>query len=125
MIGRSNTLKSARLRSRQKKILLWKISLVLLCVVLVWIGIAWTFSRSAIVIRNIEILGMEDVASSDVASTAEKLLQGKYLFTIPRTSIFFYPKGNISDAILKEYPSVEKVSVGFGNFHTISINIKE
>ncbi|MSR78789.1 MAG: hypothetical protein EXS59_01440 [Candidatus Taylorbacteria bacterium] len=125
MIGRSNTLKSARLRSRHKKIFVWKISLVLLCLVMIWTGTSWTFNRSAIVIQKFEIFGTEDVLSSDIASTAEKLLLGEYLFTIPRSSIFFYPKRNIESTILKEYPRVEKVSIGFSNFHTISISIKE
>lgn len=125
MFGRSHRLKSARLKEKRRKVIIDKTIIVLFCAVGLWFLIFWLSGLSAIMVRNVEVEGAVYLLPEDIAATASGFLTGRYFFTIPRASIFFYPKKNIEQNILESYPRAVSVSVGFRNFHTIRILIVE
>ncbi|MDO8483183.1 MAG: hypothetical protein Q7S86_05205 [bacterium] len=125
MLGRSHTLKSARLKERRRKVVIGKIVLSVICVGGLWGLIFWLAGLSAITIRGVEVWGTVSVSAEALVTSAEKFLSGRYLFTIPRANILFYPKEIITQDIFDSYPRVEKAEVRFKNFNTIHVAIVE
>ena len=125
MLGRSHTLKSARLKERRRKVVIGKIVLGCISAGGLWGLVFWLAGLSAITIRGVEVWGTVSVSPDSVAASAEKFLSGRYLFTVPRASIFFYPKELITKNIFESYPRVEQAEVRFKNFNTIHIAIAE
>lgn len=125
MLGRSHTLKSARLKERRRKIVIGKIVLGCISAGGLWGLVFWLAGLPVIIIRGVEVWGTVSVSSEAIAASAEKFLSGRYLFTVPRANIFFYPKELITKNILESYPRVEKAEVRFKNFNTIHVAIVE
>ena len=125
MFGRSHRLKSARLREKRRKVVIGKTIIALFCAVGLWFLVFWLSGLPAINIRNVEGDGTIYLFPEDIAATASGFLTGRYVFTVPRSSIFFYPKNNIERDILESYPRVAGVDVRFKNFHTVKISIIE
>lgn len=125
MFGRSHRLKSARLRERRRKVIIGKIVLILFCAGVLWGLIFWLTGLSAITINVVSVSGAVVVPPSDIASSTEKFLVGRYFFTVPRSNILFYPKGAVAEHILESYPRVKKAEVGFKNFNTINVALTE
>lgn len=125
MLGRSHTLKSDRLRERRRKIFIGKIVLILSGVGVLWCLVFWLTGLSVITINAVSVGGAVSVSPLAVASSTRNFLTGRYLFTVPRSNILFYPKESIAENIFKSYPRVKGVEVGFKNFHTINVAITE
>ena len=92
MQGRTHNLKSARLRTRRRKVVIGTVVIVFLCIFGAWSLFFWLSSLSTISIQRIEISGNQLVSSAQIASSTEGFLTGRYFFTIPHRNIFFYPK---------------------------------
>ena len=125
MLGRSHTLKSARLKERRRKIIIGKVILAIMSAGGLWGLVFWLAGLPAITISAIEVRGTVSVSSEAITASAEKFLSGRYLFTVPHANILFYPKRSITRDIIELYPRVESAEVKFKNFQTINIAIKE
>lgn len=64
-------------------------------------------------------------ANEGVAALAKEKLQGRYYQVLPRDSFFFYPEGEIREAVMTEHPEVVSVSVSREGFDTLSITTSE
>ncbi len=125
MLGRTHNLKSARLRLRRRKAFIGRVVLTTFYLAGLWGSIFLLSGLGAVTIRNIEVAGTVSVSPQEIATTAQQFLTGRYFFTVPRASIFFYPKDAIVESILRSFPRAERIAVGFKNFHTIGISITE
>ncbi len=125
MLSRSHTLKSARLKERRRKVIIGRAVLALFGAGGLWGLIFWFTGLPVFTIKTIEVEGTVSVSPSDIASSTEKFMTGRYWFTVPRANVLFYPKKTILEDILKAYPRVENAEVRFRNFHTLHITITE
>lgn len=76
-------------------------------------------------VRVVKVSGTVAVSPSAIASSTEKFLTGRYLFTVPRANVLFYPKRSIERDILERYLRVARVEARFKNFHTLNISVTE
>ncbi len=125
MIGHSRTLQSARLKDRRRKIIIGKIALGIIGGVSLWSLIFWASSLPSVTIERIEVEGTVSLSKEAIASSTREFLLGRYFFTVPRGSIFFYPKVTIRENLQATYPEVEHISLGAKNFYTLGIIVKE
>lgn len=125
MIGRTHNLKSARLAKRRRNAMIWRTFFLLFCLLGVWGGIFLVSGLEAINIRSVEVSGTTSIAPTKINEIAQSFFNDRYFYTVPRTSVLFYPKRSIEDKILETFPQVVGVSVGFVNLHTIGISVVE
>ena len=69
--------------------------------------------------------GNDRVSGSDVQSLATRDMTSDFLWIFPRASYFFVSTGKISSDILKDFPTVDTVSVHRSGLNSLSINMKE
>jgi len=125
MLGRSNTLKSARLRGRRRKAVIGKAVIVFCVVIVLWALVFWLSGLSQVTVKSVEVEGNASMSSSAIASTTVGFLSGRYYFTVAKSNAFFYPKETIENYIYTSFPQIEKASVGLKNFQTLKISITE
>jgi len=125
MLGNSRTLKSARLRGKQRKVVIGRIVTVIILACVYW-GLAfWLSGMPQFTVQDIEAIGNSSVSSSEIASAAGTFLKGRYYLTIAKSNILFYPKRAIQKHLYDFYPRIEKVSIGLKDFHSMAISITE
>ena len=66
-----------------------------------------------------------EAATDSLKSAALAQLSGAYYHVLPRDSFFFYPEGEIRDAVLEKHPEVSSVSVSREGFNTIALTTTE
>lgn len=125
MLSRKHNFKSSRLRARRRRAAVSRAVFALVSLATLWGFLFWFSSLGAFTVRNLEIKGVVSVSPSDLAKAAQKFLAGRYFFTVSRANIFFYPKSAIEADILRTFPRIERVAVGFENFHTIGLEVAE
>ena len=125
MISRSQSFKSAKLQKRRRTVVIGHIVFYALLLAGLW-GFAFeSLALPPINITEITVSGSLSLSPSEIVSVSEKLLSGRYFFTIPRTNIFFYPKARIQSTLLNLFPRLDTVSIHFKNFHAIHIFVTE
>lgn len=80
---------------------------------------------SAIVIRDITVVGNSVVHTEDIARSAQEELSGKYLFLFYRNNIFLFPKPKIRERLLSEFKRIASVDIQRESFTSIRIIIAE
>ena len=93
--------------------------------ILISIGFIFLISLSVYVLRLERFQIKEVVGREEVISRARELLEGYYLWIIPRTSALFYPRREIKETLLTEFPRFKSISLDVDSFHTLSINVLE
>lgn len=95
-------------------------ALALLC------ALAIGFSHiPALLVRDITVAGAETIASSTLRAKAQQHLDGAYAWVFPKRNIFFYPKRDIAESLMRAYPVFASVDVHAVDFHTIAVNVVE
>lgn len=100
--------------------------------VIISFGIAVLFSliiyglqRPEVNIKNIEVEGTSVLKSEFLKDTAKVELNGSYLWIIPKTSAFFYPKKAILNRLIKQFKRINTIQVEKMGFNTIYIRVTE
>ncbi len=122
---RSHTLKSARLKERRRKVFIGRIVIAVFCLSVLWGLVFWLSNLPSVNISDIVVSGNISVQSPDVVAEAQKFLAGRYFFTVPKASIFFYPESAILKDVNDSFPRIASASIGWKNFHTIEIKVSE
>jgi hypothetical protein len=76
-------------------------------------------------IVEVVVSGEEVVGRDKIISIAKESLTGHYLWTIPKTSAFLYPRQAVKEILFKEFPRFKSISLNINDFHTLSVDIEE
>ncbi len=124
-IGRLRTLQSSKKTEERRKALVKNVSYVsvsVLVFVIILISISWLpFLR----IKTTQIDGSETINTTEIQAKVDELILGTYLYTIPRSSIFVYPKDNIQETILNIFSKIDTVDIDIDGFTTLNITVTE
>lgn len=77
--------------------------------------------QSSVRISRVQIFG----ADESLSLYATQAMQGSYLGSIPRDSIFFFPEGRIRADLLAAHPEISAVSIFRNGFTGLSIKINK
>ncbi len=107
---------------RKRKIIIFKISLVIIFIGCLIAALSWFFKLKAFAIENINVSGAVSVDAVDIHSIAQKYIAGDYLFLFPRSNRLIYPKGVIESGIKRAFPVIQDVIISAsGNVLSISV----
>ena len=115
----------ARLGKRKKKVFTVK-ALLTLVISISFIAVStWLVRLPQINIDTVEISGNAITTSESLREIIDTELDGTYMFLVPRSNIFLYPRRSISLLLTEQFPRIKRVSVSFADFHTITVEVKE
>jgi cell division septal protein FtsQ len=110
---------------KQKKKGWWKKWLVLIPLLLILAGVVYVVNLPKYQIEQVKVEGLTLTREADVQSIAQKELSGKYLFVIPRSFVWLFPRSAIREKV-EALSSVLSASLDLDqSSQTLTINIEE
>ncbi len=76
-------------------------------------------------INTIQVTGESVTPEADIRSVVENELHGNYFFVFARNNSLLFPKQDIENSIISQYPRVQTVQVSYVDTHTISVVVSE
>ena len=89
------------------------------------VGIVFFLRAPKLQIYSITVSGNEIIDTDTVIAEVQKSLSGKYLYLIPKTTVFFYPKQTVYSNLEKDFPRFDSINVALVNKTTLSIKVTE
>lgn len=122
MNRRSKILKSPKLIEKKRAKLI-KITLVYsLCVVTLISGIFFTLRLDSLQITTIN----SNVAySAEITNKVNSILNESYLYLIPKSNVWFYPKSEIKEVLLSSFNTIDNLNMKANGLSALDININE
>lgn len=111
---------SLKMKKKIGKIVIFSVSVIFILSVLGYI-----LYRPSLSVQNIYVQGNNILESTEVISSINEKLEGKYWYLFPRKSIFIYPKKEIINDLLKDYPRLLSVKIGLGEWDSLVIDVEE
>ena len=87
--------------------------------------LAYFSADSSMSIDKITITGAHIISNKEIESTIYKKISGKYFYLFSRSNNFIYPKKEIYDSLISDYPRIKELSVYKDDMHTLHISIIE
>jgi hypothetical protein len=112
-----------RARRRRHRILVTL--LVLLFLALIFGAVVWLSRAPFLRLNAVEVSGAQTLSTSTITGYVEQEISGYYYHLFPKNNFFLYPKSAIAAGLLASMPTLQSVSVGSENFHTISVSVTE
>jgi len=110
-------------RKRQKTILLWSVSVMVLFGGL-W-GLSYVSRLPFFNIKVVEVIGADvDIAASLRAASSE-VLEGDYVYLFPKSNVFLYPRGQVARVVEEASPRVKSVEVKRNSWNSLLVTVKE
>jgi len=81
----------------------------------------WKFFR----LTQINVVGESAEGKEDVKNFVENKLKGRYFFLIPKDSVFFLSKENISLSTKKNFPCLSEVGISLVSLNSLFVKIKD
>jgi len=88
-------------------------------------GLAFFSSHGRVTINNVVISGTSIIDASLVESKVKDKLTGRYLYLFARSNSFIYPKKQIYNVLINEFPRIETLSISRNKLNTLEVKISE
>ncbi len=121
-------LTSPRIEDMKRKARIRHIRLGILVAVLllsVVYALGYFSANPKITINKIIVNGAQIVNSTDIEVVANKDISGKYFHLFYKGDVFIYPKKQIYNDLIKNFPRIDKLSISLSDLNTLNINISE
>ncbi len=76
-------------------------------------------------IKNVNILGVQEIKENDLKEIVWKDLDTKYLWLFSKDNIFIYPRKKIIGDVLKDFPKIRSASVDLDFPDSVNLKIDE
>jgi hypothetical protein len=118
-------LPQSRLRQRRRRRRALIAGGIFLAVCALFGGMVWLSWAGPLRVTAITVEGAQTVASSTITAYVQQELAGTYFWMFPRNNVFLYPRAEIAQNILKQYPTLRAVDVHAQDFHTVFVKVAE
>ena len=114
-----------KLRRKREQAYKRMVVLVSILAVTVVAGLVTLVRYPKVQIRTINVTGNYVVQTNEVLTRVQGLLEGNYLYFIPRTNALFYPRQQIINDLLKTFPRFRSVDISQGDVTSLTITVNE
>ena len=114
-----------KLRHKREQAYKRMVVLVSILAVTIVAGLVTLVRYPKMQIRVITIAGNHVVQTDDILDRVHGLLEGNYLYFIPRTNALFYPRQQIVDDLIKTFPRFRSVDISQGDVTSLTITVNE
>ncbi|KKR66862.1 MAG: hypothetical protein UU07_C0004G0017, partial [Parcubacteria group bacterium GW2011_GWF1_40_5] len=123
-----NVLNSPRLlalKRRKRRTVLSKILLLLVVLLAILGSLAYIFRIPSLNIKSVEIDGTRVIDADTIRANIEKEIAGNYLWILPKTNIFLYPKSKIKEELSKSFKRLKNIDVSTLNNTVLKVTVFE
>jgi cell division septal protein FtsQ len=112
-------------KKKQKQARLMKLGFFLGIFVVILVAVSFLASWKKINILDVSVTGNKVIDTASLQALAQKELDGKYFWLIPKSNYLFYPKQTIKQNITDTYKRFTSVSVEIADSNVLNINVSE
>jgi len=76
-------------------------------------------------IKEVIVEGATHISTTEIIDKTHTILDEAYLYVIPKTNMFLYPKNTIEQTLKTQFPRIETIHVGGGMKRKVVIEITE
>lgn len=125
MLSKKHNIKSAKLAARRRKKLIGTVVFSFLAVAGVWGLVFLFFGWSHFNISKINVIGLNYVKQEEVLAEVSPFFEGKYFYTVPKTSIFVYSKEKIKNHLLEKFSEIRDVEISLSSVNDLNLSFSE
>jgi hypothetical protein len=120
-LSKAEILQASRERDRHKRqgAIFMGVGLIVLIVGLFLLLLNLSFLR----VNSIKILGQTSADPEIVKGFIDNQLAGRYLYLVPKSSVFFVSKGILAKDISRQFPGLAKVTITWPDLNTLAVLI--
>ncbi len=122
MNRRSQILHSSKQIQKKRKRLIVISLVILFCIITILVCIIFFLRLPFLQISKIQT---NVTYSDDIQGKINPIIDGDYLYFIPRSNILFYPKSEILSVLKDSINKIDSLTANVSNFNTLNININE
>ncbi len=118
-------LKSQSIVKRRRKRRTLRLIFNLVILLIIFIAVSWLSWLSQLAIRNVVVVGNSSVQATELQTKINSILDKKYFGIASKRNALIYPKQEISEFILKEYPRIAGVKIDTDGMHILNVVVEE
>ncbi|KKU78176.1 MAG: hypothetical protein UY03_C0002G0002 [Parcubacteria group bacterium GW2011_GWA2_47_64] len=88
-------------------------------------GIVYGLSRPELRIISIEVAGSRQVQEELIQRTVANVMKRTYLWFIPKSHTLLYPKTELKESLMKEFPALSGVSISLKSLSALRVFVYE
>jgi hypothetical protein len=125
IVSTGKTLSSPEYHKKKKaltkrKFIIWSLLLLALLV-----GFVLISRIERLQISSVEVSGANVVAREQVESSIKNVLSGNYLWLIPRSNAFIYPRQEVRESLMSEFSRFSQVSASLNGLNALEVSVAE
>lgn len=105
-----------KVRARRKRMLIACGAVLVLIIIAVLVLRLKSFQ-----IKEVVAEGVPSTGSAQVQEVASELLSGSYLWLVPKTNIFFYPRSHLEQELGQRFPRLSSIAASLEGAHILHI----
>ena len=117
-----NSLEFYKKKIRKRRV---KLGFLLLVFLLIIYSLTHLSREERFLISAVAIIGEDVINREEITGVVRNELQGSYLWLVPKTSIFLYPKRKIEKNLLEQFPGIKSAHFNVGKNNNLHISIDE
>lgn len=111
-------------KKKRKRAILRIVWFFVLTVILVG-GFALLTHYKKTTIDNIVVNGAVLLSPEEIKSKTLDYISGNYYYIFGKSNALLYPKKNLTEYLIKQYPRIKNIEIGLSDYHTIEIDLSE
>ncbi|MEX2014164.1 MAG: hypothetical protein WD896_02300 [Parcubacteria group bacterium] len=92
---------------------------------LILFSLVYVSRREGFLITEVTVLGENIVDRPQIDQRVAQLLSGYYLWLVPRTNFFIYPRRTIKQSLTEEFPRLRSVELDVIELGTLVVSVEE
>ena len=113
------------LQERRRRAFIFRTSLVLGILILLFTASLVCSWQSYFQIQDIEVVGNQVVGTENIVLTSKVALANNYAWIWPRSFFLWYPKSEIQNNLLSQFPRLKNIDIGIKGKNTIHLDVEE
>lgn len=125
IISRSKVIHSSKFYKKKQKKRRLLIILILLGLLILTASFVYLTRLPSQLISEVEVLEKSTIDLDEILQTTESLLADHYLWFIPRSSALVYPRSDIKNTLLKEFPRLKSVDLKLDSPQKLLVSVED
>ena len=125
IVSSGKVLNSSEFYEKKKKIRKIKIIFSLILIFILLCLYVYTSRLERFLISEVTVEGENIVDRGEIIDTAKMVIDGKYLWLIPRSNTFVYPKTYLKDTLLSSFPRIKILDIETESLKNLILTITE
>ena len=125
IVSSGRVLNSAAFYKKKKRRKRLQFILIFIGVLEIIFSLIYFFRQEQFLITTIVVTGENVIAKEEITQTVRHLLDGYYLWIIPRANTFIYPRQTIEQNLTEAFPRLKSIDLNVDELRTLILTVEE